>query len=501
MTGAIDRAPDWQAAREAAARALAIWDGAGPGAVILGFGPAGEAFAQAAGHEAPGGAALSAGSVLRWASMTKHVFANVLIESGLLPLDTALGAVLDMHPVPGAVTVRQALSMQGGLPDTREMLTLAGLSADEVTRADDLLRWSAALPRLNAEPGTEVAYSNAGYRLAEAALEARGMRFDAAVAAISARLGLGMRAAQFWSDPVPGLAPGHVPDPAGWRNGAQGMHLSAAGSLAGSARDLSGWLADLMTRDSFALQAAPAVLRDGRPTDYGLGLRRTAVAGRVLIGHGGSQSGYRAAFLLAPELRAGVVVLSNRDDADAEGMARRVLCAALGLEAPMRPATGWAAPGLYVGEGNLWAEVRDASIVLRDAEEPLFADADGWASARPGRPVTRLRQDGADLVGEIGYLACRLRPVRPCADAIPEGVWHSDGHVITLRDGAVTWGRGPNRRQSALEPLGGGRWLFRAMGRRICLRRTAADRIELSLARARVAEYSPLGQDAAPGPG
>lgn len=487
-------APDWSAAEAAALREVAAWPAHEPGGVILGFDARGQVFAAASGVETLGGAAFGASTVSRWASVTKHVFANAVVESGLLPLSMPLAEVLpEMHPVPGAVTVRQALSMQGGLPDTRELLTLSGFSADEVTGPAALLRWSAAVPRLNAVAGTEVAYSNAGYRLVEAALERRGLRFADFVADVSRRLGLGMKAPEFWTDPVEGLVPGHVPDGAGWRIGGQGMHLSAAGSLAGSALDLAGWLSDLMTRDSFAVQAAAVPLASGRGTDYGLGLRRTELGGRVLIGHGGSQSGYKTGFLLAPELGAGVVLISNRDDTEAEGMTRRVLSAALGITDTMAPAKAWAKPGLYVGEGNLWAEVREASIVVRDAEEALFVAGD-WAVSRPGRPETKLRVEGDAIVGEIGYLSCRLLPAEPAEPAL-DGLWESGGNTFAIRDGAVHWGRGPNRTVAPLQPLGQGRWLFKAAGRRICLREIAADRVELSLARARVVEYARLAAD------
>ncbi|WP_128253705.1 serine hydrolase domain-containing protein [Falsirhodobacter deserti] len=479
----------WSAAAERAQASCDLWGRDAPGGAVLGFDRNGIRFAVAGGVARVGErGAFTADTVVRWASVTKHVFACFVLESGL-PLDSTLGSLLPMHPVPGAVTVRQALAMQGGLPDTREMLTLLGLPAEVETRAADLLAFSCGIDRLNADPGTEVAYSNAGYRLVEAAQEARGLRFADWVA----RQGHGMVAPDYWAEPVAHLAPGHVPKGEGWVFGGQGMHLSAAGSLAGSATHLAQWLMHLMEGGRLTTLAAPVPLRDGRNTGYGLGMRLTRIGKRLLPGHGGAQSGYRSAFLLDPEAGVGVCVVSNRDDADASDIAEAVTGALLGASPAHQPARNWAPTGLYVAEtGNLWAEVRTATIVVRDAEEKLFA-ADGGVISHAPQSEIRLKVSGKALVGAIGHLPVRLLPAQaePAAGAL-DGWWERDGAAFRIQNDHVQWGAGPRREVSPLVPLGGGRWLFSALGRRICLRRLDGDRIELSLGRARVIEYARL---------
>ncbi|MDB6454822.1 serine hydrolase domain-containing protein [Falsirhodobacter sp. 20TX0035] len=476
----------WSAAAEQAQALCDAWPADGPGGAILGFDRNGLHFAITGGVERVGEhKAFTPDTVVRWASVTKHVFAAFVLDSGL-PLDAMLGSLLPMHPVPGAVTVRQALAMQGGLPDTREMLTLLGLGGEVDTRAPDLLAWSAGIGRLNAEPGTEVAYSNAGYRLVEAALEARGLRFTEWVAA----QGHGIAAPDYWNEPVTGLVPGHVMRDGVWVQGGQGMHLSAAGALAGSATQLASWLADLMDRDAFASLAQPVPLRDGRPTGYGLGLRLTRIGDRLVPGHGGAQSGYRSGFLLDPALGAGICVVTNRDDGEATAAAEAVMTVLLGVLPDAEPARDWAPPGLYVAEeGNLWAEVRPASIVVRDAEEKLFAAGDEAISHAPQSEI-RLRWTGKALEGEIGHLPVCLHPAQAePLDEMLDGWWECDGATFRIAKGQVHWGAGPRAERSDLVALGNGRWLFQALGRRICLRRLGADRVELSLSRARVVEY------------
>jgi len=64
---------------------------------------------------------------------------------------------------------------------------------------------------------------------------------------------------------------------------------------------------------------------------YGLGWQFGTVEGVSDVGHGGSQQGTSAAILMAPESRAGVVVLTNSDSANGSGLAAEVLRIVLGL--------------------------------------------------------------------------------------------------------------------------------------------------------------------------
>ena len=485
---------DWGAARAAAQEELDRWDAAGPGAVVLGVERGRLHLLAARGRARVEGPALDETSVFRWASVTKPVLAACLLDTRVLPLDLPLGAALpDLAPAPAAVTVAQALAMQGGLPDPRESLTLLGFGAQDRTEAAALLDWSTRLDRLNAAPGTEVAYSNGGYRLLEAALARQGVIFADWVAARAAHLGLGLRASEHWTDPVPGLVAGHVPGETGWSEGAQGMHLSAAGSLSGSAADLALWLADLMPRPQFAQMAHPLPLASGQATGYGLGLLLASICGEKVPGHGGAQPGYRAGFLCVPDEARALVVLSNRDDGDATGLAAKIWARLRGRQLGRTRAGEWAPPGLYVApEGDLWAEVTPGAIRVRDAEEALFAGSDGWVESASPQSFLRLRYTQGGLEGEMFHQPVRLLPVTEGGDTGGpdlDGRWTSDGALVEIRGDRLLWGVGPRARSVTLLPLGAGRWVFPAMGRRICLLRLASDRLRLSVARSRVIDY------------
>ena len=159
-------------------------------------------------------------------------------------------------------------------------MAAGGAAERHAGRSSALLEFLRRLDGLNFPPGSEISYSNTGYRLVQAALGAKGIDYGAALQEWLLRpLGLGIRLAYDETEPVPGLAGGYWRSPAGWRRGRYGVHISASGGLAGSARDLVAWLQALMAgRPPLAgvLPALSAVrsLADGRPTAYGLGLER-----------------------------------------------------------------------------------------------------------------------------------------------------------------------------------------------------------------------------------
>lgn len=485
--------PDWDAGEAIAHEHMAHWSADGPGGVVLGFDADGIAFTATAGHSRAGGAPIDEHSVFRWASVTKHVFAACLLESDVISPGMSLGEVLpELAPEPSAVTVAQALAMQGGLPDTRETLTLLGFLSHDHSNSIALFDWLSRLNRLNAQPGTEVSYSNAGYRYLEIALARRGVVFGDWVQSQAQRLGTKMRASEYWTDPVPGLVSGHIPVNGGWAEGFQGMHLSAAGSLSGSAVDLATWLADLLPRKVFARMARPLPLSSGEETGYGFGLILNRIGSALFPGHSGALAGYRTSFLVCPHSRAGIIALTNREDGDANGLVKRVWAGLMGLQQDLRPLSpDWAPLGLYAApEGDLWAELRPGSIIIRGAEEQLFAGPDGMAFSTSPQLCVQLRYRQGGLTGTMFHHPVSLRPVTSVsADHDLSGHWSCDGAEFRITDNIVHWGIGPRAEKSELQPLGNKRWLFDASGARICLQLLSPNRVRLSLARSRVVEY------------
>ena len=230
----------------------------------------------------------------------------------------------------------------------------------------------------------------------EAALERRGFRFDDFVQTqIAAPFDVFLKAPDVWNDPVNGLVPGYWKSEENWQLSAAGLHISASGSLAGSADALARWLQGLMRGEgSFAgvldRLSAERPLADGRMSEYGLGLRWSHLGGRRFVGQGGSHPGYKTYFLLDPENGTGFVVVSNREDTNGFKIALESMAALTGLPLP-KPAANLP-EGLYVTEtGPWWLEIKGSTSTFIDGDDTLYEDAEGWVSSRSASSPMRLR--------------------------------------------------------------------------------------------------------------
>jgi CubicO group peptidase (beta-lactamase class C family) len=462
----------WRKAAEAAAGIAATWTaGGGPGGAIVLFDGA-DIRAEACGGLASLelGLPFTAATAVRYASISKHFLAALLLRlqaDGVLSLDDPLGRHLPgLAPAPGAVPIARALDMTGGLPDVMETLWLLGVPWSASLDRRALLDFIAGVEALNFAPGTEISYSNAGYRLIEAALTLSGRDYPTLLREQFFRpLGLTMSLPEDETVPVPALAAGYWRDASGWRRGRYGLHFSAAGGLTGTAHDLVTWLQALMTdaepaNDLLAPLGSRRRLTDGTVTDYGLGLARSPLPGEIAVGHGGSLPGYRNHFILLPAHRAGVVVLTNREDADAHGIALQVAAALTGVELPA-PAAGLLPQGLFVAEsGPFWIEQAGGVLTFLGATETLLRGPEETAVSRSAHLPMRLRFTEHAVEGEIGHVSRRFRPALPGAAlaAAWAGTWvcaAQDARFEVALDGEPTlrMGTGPLRTTLPLTPL------------------------------------------------
>lgn len=496
---------DWEAA-EAWVESAVSWQAHEPGGGMILFDDHGIRVGRFGGVEnLSTSQPFGIGTVVRYASVTKHVFAAfVLAQGDVLSLDDPLGKHLPrLSEATARITVGQALDMSGGVPDTRECLTLTGHSIFTQTLAPDLLALHERLAQPSYPSGTEVHYSNGGYRLVEEALRGHGRLFaDFVRDHLGAELNLTMFAPEFWTDPVPGLCNGYWRDGETWRMGLQGMHLSGAGSLCGSAGSLAHWGGMLLKGAEWqggllGQLTAPRRLADGRVTDYGLGLRRQRVGGRDLVGHGGSQPGFKSYLLLDTDSRTGCVVVANRDDVNAAGLAAGAMAALLGQTLP-QPFSDLR-PGVYVSPaGDDWLEVRAPNSVIRlDDEAAVYSAGDGpGIDSMSATSSLRLQMEGDMIVGEVGHAPARFEPaVRSEIPSDLDGHWINDesGAVLSIKNGQVFLGNTAVPRPMPLWGIGNGLMLFDLVDgpwtRRICLRRQDNDRLVLSLSRARQIAY------------
>jgi CubicO group peptidase (beta-lactamase class C family) len=501
------------AARAVAEAAVAPWRSEnGPGGSIVLFDTR-RILAEASGGLADlaHGLAFTPDTANRWASITKHVFAALALKQGL-SLDAPLGTLLPhTSAAVGGVTAGQALDMTSGLPDLAEYFGGLGVGYATPMRRAALEQLARSLPALNYPPGTEISYTNTGYRLLQAALERnaaplaeqwRAHFFDP--------LALDIRFPFDFAEPVPHLATGYWRDAAGWHVGQYGAHISASGGLVGSARTLARWLMALLRNDAPVAGLLDGIsasrhLNDGRPTGYGLGVAQRSGFGQPCFGHGGSHPGYKDHFLVAPAAGVGVVVVANREDIDPLGIALDVMAAWLGVTLPP-PAPDALPAGLFADPSGapFWIEHEAGRLSFLGAEEKLVQGPDGLALSRSPYMAMRLGREGDGIAGEINGVPRRFAPV---ADGLPPdpawaGRWRNAAHgaeaTVTLADGIaqVSIGTEPAQATTALRPIGHGRALGDLWDgpwrRRPCFV-FEGDRMRVVTNRARVLEYARAG--------
>ena len=258
----------------------------------------------------------------------------LLAGDGKLSLDDPVRKYLPELPDYGTpVTIRQMLTHTSGLRDWGSVAGIGGWP--RTTRAythahvlDILSRQQA----LNFPPGTRWSYSNSGYNLA-AILVSRvsGMSFAAFT---RQRLfdALGMSSTS-WRDDHTRLvhrrALAYSREDDGYHLDLPFENVHGNGGLLTTVGDLLTWTRNFRTPvvgdAAFVTeQTTPGRFLDGQAHDYGLGVWVRTYRGLSEVRHSGSTAGYRAYLTTFPQAGAGVAVLCNAANANAEALAYKV---------------------------------------------------------------------------------------------------------------------------------------------------------------------------------
>ncbi len=282
----------------------------------------------------------------RIASITKLFTATAilaLVEDGVLGLDDPVQHHLDWFELRRSpdignepVTIRQLLAHASGLPRDSSLTDFDRLY--QPAREDAI----AALPGqgLQSPPGESYAYSNLGYGvLGEVIAEASGMSY-AEFLKQEVFMPLGMKNALVHPSPGDDVTWGHGPrgltgsrDKAGfWELG----FATPAGGMAASVEELADFM--LLNLAPYAgarprLLSAPVLrnmhdihfLLDPERGGMGLGWAVEISNGQHLVYHGGELPEQTSFMLIDLHARVGIIVLTNAQDVDANGMAQEML--------------------------------------------------------------------------------------------------------------------------------------------------------------------------------
>lgn len=354
-------------------------------------------------------APMTAGTLLQAGSLTKLFTALAVcatLESRQLQLEAPVGSYLTgLAPEIARLTFHQLLSQTSGLRD-RAGTTGSDDEAALAAAARALGRTDTILP-----PGTVFSYSNPGYALAGAALEALRREPFADALDDTALAPLGMTASTL--RPTVALSRPH----------ARGHRLDGSSivTLPTPANDTRIWPSGyLWTSAADLSRALEALLNDGRVTGqrglppsivrrvsrphtpmpnvfvgghYGYGLMIARDRGTLVHEHGGTMPGFSAMIRLAPERGLGLAILTNLDSAPLRRVAQVVMAKALRLPEPAPPTRSETPVTVDEIEALLGRYENRGTVDLRAANGRVVLSLDEG----PAMPISR--------IGDHRYLA------------------------------------------------------------------------------------------------
>jgi CubicO group peptidase (beta-lactamase class C family) len=271
----------------------------------------------------------------RLASVTKQFTAMsimILAERGKLSYDSKLTDFFPDFPAYGKqITIRHLLTHTSGLADYEDLMPA---SVTVPLRDKQVLELLKTQRETVFPPGARFSYSNSGYAMLALIVEkASGESFAQFLKKnIFAPLGMkGTVAYEQGISTVGRRAYGYTPDAAGFRRHDQSLTSSVLGDggIYSSVEDLYKWDQALYTerlvrRETIERAFTPAVKSDHEGASYGFGWFVENYRGLDSVWHYGSTVGFRTAIMRFPAQQFTVVVLVNRDNADAHELARKI---------------------------------------------------------------------------------------------------------------------------------------------------------------------------------
>jgi D-alanyl-D-alanine carboxypeptidase len=283
-------------------------------------------------------------SLYQIGSNTKAVTAVAILQleaQGRLSIDAPIGKYLPQYPKYGKITLRQLLSMTGGLPTYDDTTAwYAMYVSDPMANVASSTLIKLVYPKFQSTPGTKYSYSNTGYLLAQEIVATRSSSksFGTEIKRIIASVGLKNTyytshlypapiakrvVAGYYENDDPGfvklIGKNVTPDSLSWAQG--------AGSIVSTPEDLTVWaralyqgttlLPDKQKAELLSLISTKSAKPLAKPTaddpaGFGLG-----VASRFMPAFGafwfyqGETLGFRAAHLYFPDSDLVVAIFAN----------------------------------------------------------------------------------------------------------------------------------------------------------------------------------------------
>lgn len=259
----------------------------------------------------------------------------LLAQRGKLSLDQDVRDIIPELPDYGdPITIRMLIHHTSGMRDYLTLMSLAGMSFENVFHEEDGVELLTRQRELNFRPNTEFLYSNSGYLLL--AVVVRRITGSSLGQFLASEVfgPLGMQNTLVYEDRfrvVKNRATGYAPDGEGgflidhYFN----FELGGDGQVYTSVEDLLLWdrnfYEPVIGGPEFLEQMhRRGVLADGDTLDYAFGLEIGEHKGLPVVSHGGAWGGFRSHLLRFPQQQFSVVCLCNVANANPGNLTRQV---------------------------------------------------------------------------------------------------------------------------------------------------------------------------------
>ncbi|HVW95794.1 MAG TPA: serine hydrolase domain-containing protein [Mucilaginibacter sp.] len=271
------------------------------------------------------------------ASVSKQftAYAIILLEQqGKLSLDDDIRKYLpwfpDMHQ---KITIRNLLNHTSGIRDQWQLLGISGTRPDDVITQEQIIKILSKQQGLNFTPGSKFMYSNSGYTLLAEIVKVVSGRSLREFADSAIFKPLGMNSTHFHNDYTEieknRAYSYNRKNNTQFSNGVLSNGNIGPSNLISNIDDLAKWVMNFYNtkagnQHSVSLLTRNGKFNDGTELDYAAGIISRRYKGWKQYEHDGSDAGYRTFITIFPELKTGIIVLSNLSEINVSGKAAQI---------------------------------------------------------------------------------------------------------------------------------------------------------------------------------
>ncbi|GAB3958412.1 hypothetical protein GCM10028805_52700 [Spirosoma harenae] len=244
----------------------------------------------------------------------------LLARAGKLKLDDDIRLHLPWFPdLKRKITIRQLLNHTSGIRDDLELASFGGLPIPMGITQQVAIQYISRSKSLNYEPGQRYLYSNSNYvLLAEIVKQRSGQSFKAFTEAMLFKP-LQMINSRFIDSPaeLPSeRAISYIKNGNTYYPAFHAIYTMGDGGMFSTLEDLSRWVMNFYTpkvgdQQTIRQLTETGRLNSGERLSYALGISVEDYKGFRKFEHGGALYGYRTSLAVFPDLKLGIILLSN----------------------------------------------------------------------------------------------------------------------------------------------------------------------------------------------